>query len=99
MGHINNETIGSGFINPISHVTLIKKNWKEMSSPGRQQHRFPAELQNLSNQRVKSTRYTAPDQRNQSRCYDSSGLIINLKRLARQFSLGLEPDIKIFLMH
>lgn len=82
--HINNDTIGSRVINPIysPDVTLIKINWKEMSSPARQQHTFPAELQNLSNQIVKIiTRQTTPDQRYESRSNDSSGLLINLKRL------------------
>ena len=45
-------------------VTLIEKKKKKIgSSLGRQQHRFSAELQNLSNQRVKSTKadYAGPE--------------------------------------
>lgn len=96
--HVNHETIGSGATNPIHspHVALVKINRKEMSSPGRQQYRFPAEFQNLSNRIVQiTTRQTTPGQGNQSRCNDSSGLIINLKSLAGQLSVGLEQDIKI----
>lgn len=86
---IDNETRGSEAIHLIysPHVTLIKINWKAMRSPRRQQCRFPAEFQNLSNQIVKiTTKQTAPDQRNRSRHNDSFGLIINLKRLAGQLS-------------
>lgn len=85
--------MGSGFINSMSQVTLIKKKKKKLEA-----HWEGSSTDFLQNFKTLAQRQTTPDQRNQSRCNDSSGLVINLKSLAGQLSLRLELDIKIFLM-
>lgn len=85
----------------MSQVTLIKKKKNEKTLEVHWEGSSTDFLQNFKTfqtRESKAQRQTTPDQRNQSRCNDSSGLIINLKRLAGQLSLGLELDIKIVLM-
>lgn len=82
----------------MSQVTLIKKKKKKIwKLTGMAAAQISCRTSNQTRE-SKAQRQTTPDQRNQSSCNDSSGLIINLKRLAGQLSLGLELDIKIFLM-
>ena len=91
--------MGSGFINSMSQVTLIKKKKKKMEAHWEGSSTdFLQNFKTFQTRESKAQRHTTPDQRNQSRCNDSSGLVINLKSLAGQLSLRLELDIKIFLM-
>lgn len=70
-----------GFINSMSQVTLIKKK-KIGSSLGKAAAQISCRTSKpFKPESQKAQRQTTPDQRNQSRCNDSSGLVINLKSL------------------